>query len=88
MEQVNEFTAHGYSDNFAIIRSGTGDCVGCEHNETEAKHLVAFLNGRNGGGYSIRKNPRHLVAAAKQFFPQPVRHPLRDEVFDVMRTFR
>ena len=87
-QQVNEFTAHGYSDNYAILKDATGDCVGCEHNQTEADALVRWLNNYHGGGYSVRRNRPDQVRAAKQWHPQPIRHQCRDQAFEETGIFR
>lgn len=79
MSEINEFTAYAYSDNYSIM--GPIECVGCEHNETEAKALCSYLNGRNGGGYTVRKNRLDQVRDAKSFVATPYRHQLRDQAF-------
>jgi len=77
---VNEITAHAYSDTYAIL-SPVGDCVGCEHNQTEANALASWLNNQRGGGYTVRRNTPDQVRAASVFFSDPVRHRCRDEPF-------
>ena len=79
-EKVNEFNAYGYTDNFGII-DPIGNCVGCEHNQSEAVALVQWLNSERGGGYSVRKHTPDQVRAAKQFRKDVIRHPSRDEAF-------
>lgn len=83
---VNEITAHGYSDTYAIL-SPNGDCVGCEHNQTEANALSSWLNNQRGGGYTVRRNTPDHVRAARVFFPKPVRHSCRDEAFSDLGIF-
>lgn len=79
---VNEITAFGFSDNYRIEREGI--VVAVEHNQTEANALCAFLNGRNGGGYSVSRNSREQVREGRKLCPTPHRHPLRDEAFEAM----
>ena len=79
--------AYAYNDNFQIIDS-SGFCVGTEHNETEAKALVAYLNGQKGGGFSFKRNRPDQVRAAKEFNPVVVRHRLRDQAFEAMGIYR
>jgi hypothetical protein len=83
---VNEITAHAYSDTYAIL-GPNGDCVGCEHNQTEANALAAWLDNQRGGGYTVRRNTPDQVRAAKAWFPQPVRHSCREDAFRDLAIF-
>lgn len=77
---ITEFNAYGYTDNFGII-DAIGNCIGCEHNQSEAEALVRWLNSERGGGYSLRKHTPDQVRAAKQFRKDVLRHPCREEAF-------
>lgn len=79
---VNQFNAYAYSDNYSILNSV--ECVGCEHNETEALMLATWLSNYHGRRYEVRRNTPDQVRAAKQWRPQPMRHGSRDKAFAEM----
>jgi hypothetical protein len=81
---VDQFSAHSFSDNYAIIDS-LGNCIGCEHNQTEANALAAYLTGERGTIYSVRRNSfEHVLEAQQMFGQKPIRHPLREEAFKAL----
>ena len=78
-EAVNQFTAHRYSDTYAIIANETGQCIGCEHNATEADAVRRFADNRRSCFHRVERNTPDQVRAAKEFCLKPVRYQLRDE---------
>lgn len=62
---VNESNAYKYADNYAIVKESTGECVGCEHNEQEAKAIAAYLTSYHGYRFSVFRNSKDNVRAAK-----------------------
>lgn len=83
MVQINEHNAHEYNDEFTIL-TPAGFFVGCEHNPTEAKAVLDWLNGQRGGGYTMRRNGREEVRQAKAFRRDVLRYEWRDEALEGM----
>lgn len=64
-EQVNEFNAYAFSDNYTVLHpEGVDQVAGCEHNEEEARALAAYLSNYHGQTYVIRRNTPDQVRAA------------------------
>ena len=42
-DEVNATNAFRYSDNFQIVKQSTDECVGCEHNQTEAEAIARSI---------------------------------------------
>lgn len=75
MSQVNAVNAYQFSDNFCVYRGDSADFgfVGCEHNETEALALAAYLESESGQRHWVRRNGKDDVRAAKEFHRDPAR---------------
>jgi hypothetical protein len=78
---INEFNAYAYNDNFRIQNEGNGQCVGTEHNQTEAEALAKWLTYEKGIKHTAVRNSREDVRAAQAIRKDVVRHQLRDEAF-------
>jgi hypothetical protein len=86
--EVTEFNAYRYSDNFTVqVAAEPKRFIGCEHNQTEADALAKYLTSETGQKHEVIRNGRDVVAAAKQFRPQPLRFEHRDEAFATMRVY-
>lgn len=82
MNNVTEFNAYKYSDNYTIqTESEPVSVIGCEHNQQEAKAVAAYYGSYHGRKMAVVKNSRSDVEAAKKFRPQPLRYQFRDEAF-------
>lgn len=92
-ETVNEMTAASYSDNYTIYkRDGVdGDFVGCEHNETEAAALVAYLTMYHGQAFEMRRNTPDQVRRAHELrgtkSPSRCSESLRTDAFAMAGIF-
>ena len=81
---VTEASAHRQNDNYAIVCTETDQCVGVEHNPSEAKALATFLTNRSGNTHHVEHNGPDAVRQAKAIRPTLYRHPLRDEAFEAL----
>lgn len=92
-ETVNEITAASYSDNYTIYKldGPEGEFMGCEHNETEAKAIAAYLTNYHGQAYGIRRNTPDQVRRAHELRgskrPCLCSDSVRAEAFYVARIF-
>lgn len=84
MSQVNEFNAYALNDNFQIVVESTQQCVGTEHNQTEAEALAKWLTYNRGSRHIVVRNSRDVVRHAKAIRRDVVRHQLREEAFAEM----
>jgi hypothetical protein len=80
--QVTAANAYRFADTYQIVKTDFDDCVGTEHNEQEAKALVAYLNSRHGGGYKFVRNSPDQVRAAKAFGKEPIPMVCRQDAFE------
>jgi hypothetical protein len=79
---VAEHNAYRFADTYQIVKAEFDDCVGTEHNEQEAKALVAYLNNRHGGGYKLVRNSPDDIRAAKVFGKSPIPMACRQDAFE------
>lgn len=80
---VNDVTAYAYCDTYSILDSNE-QCIGCEHNQSEAEALISYLSNYHGKRYLLRRNTPDQVRAAKKWYPQPLRHPAREIAFETL----
>lgn len=80
-DAVNEMTAYRYSDTYAIIRTNTGQCIGCEHNQCDADAVRRFADNHHSGIHHVERNTPDQVRRAKEFRRDPFRYALRTEAF-------
>lgn len=83
--QVNETNAYKFGDNFQIIVSATGNCVGVEHNKSEAEAIASYLSNHSGKIHTVVKNPIDCVKAAKSIRRDTVRVSQRDFILKEMQ---
>lgn len=79
---VNEWNAHRFSDNYAIVRECDGLHVyGCEHNQEEAEAVAKWITGNTGTKAIVVKNGPDAVREAKAIRGDrgPLRCPAREE---------
>ena len=81
-DTVTETNAYRFADTYQIVKTAFDDCVGTEHNEQEAKALVAYLNNRHGGGYKYVRNSPDQIRAAKSFGKSPIPMKCREDAFE------
>lgn len=85
--EVNEMNAYRFSDNWQIVKENTDDCVGCEHNQTEAKAIAAYLSNYHGNKYTVRHNRIDLVRRALELRDGDVfRLKNREMILESMRV--
>ena len=80
-DQVTEWNAYQFSDNYAIIKKSTGECIGCEHNEEEALCVAAWFSNYHGLQMGIKRNGVDAVRKAAEFRSEPFRFRFRDAAF-------
>jgi hypothetical protein len=81
-EAVTEHNAYRFADLYQIVKTEFDSCVGTEHNEQEAMHLVAWLNNHHGGGYEYRRNTPDQVRAARAMGREPIPMKCRETAFE------
>lgn len=82
--QIHQFNAYRYSDNFAIETEDGATCYGCEHNQQEADAIARYLSNYHGRNVVVRRNSKDDVRAAKQFRNEPSRVPQRELILKDM----
>jgi hypothetical protein len=80
-DQVTESNAYYFSDNYAIVKKSTGECIGCEHNEEEALCVAAWFSNYHGLQMGIKRNGVDAVRKAAEFRSEPFRFRFRDLAF-------
>lgn len=85
MSQITATNAYQFADNYTVYRGDDADFgfIGCEHNETEALAVAAYLEGRGGDRCWVRRNSKEDVRCAKTFRKDVVRanEHVREEAF-------
>jgi hypothetical protein len=64
--EVTAANSYRFADNFAVVRTESGNVVCCEHNEQEAKAIAQYLCGYHGNAYHVIRNGKDAVRAAKE----------------------
>lgn len=80
-DQVTESNAYRFSDNYAIVKKSTGECIGCEHNEEEALCVAAWYSSYHGTQMGIKRNGVDAVRKAAEFRNEPFRFRFRESAF-------
>lgn len=62
---VNEYNAERYSDRYAVTSHDGATFFGCEHNETEARMIAAWIKGNKGTACKVVRNSIDEVRAAQ-----------------------
>jgi hypothetical protein len=81
VDEVTEFNAYAFSDNYAIVKLSTGECIGCEHNEEEALCVAAWYSAYHGLQMGVKRNGVDAVRRAGSFRVEPFRFRFRATAF-------
>ena len=84
MSRINEMNSHRFADNYAIVKKSTDQCVGCEHNQQEAKAIATYLANYHGQEYVVVRNSKDDVRDAKAIRKEPFQVRNRDMILKDM----
>ena len=89
---MTEHDAYQFSDNYCVYKGDSPDFgfIGCEHNETEALAVAAYMESKTGERCWVRRNSKDDVRAAQAFCRTPSRpnEHVRETAFNVFNLGR